>query len=112
MPITETKRVVAVLVCSACGKIFRYELPYIVDRNRKAPDGGSAVFHELCYVTPSHDGESWFEETLIHVAPPALKEKSGVTFAFDSSLDGVKVYKFEGEFSKELRHAKKDEARA
>mgnify|MGYP001578962905 FL=1 len=42
----------AVLVCSACGKGFRYDQGYTGDPNQHAPDRGQAVFHDDCAGEP------------------------------------------------------------
>lgn len=96
------QRVSAVLACSACGMIFRFDLPYIVDPKRKGPDGGPAVFHADCY-----EGD---ETPLVDHYPLATPEKPiGIAYAFVSNYDKVRVYQFTGEFPKELKHPRKQE---
>lgn len=92
-------RTVAVIVCSACGKLFRYDKGYNVDPTRQAPGGGPTVFHTDCY---KGDSTPLFEST------PFLKQPgdmTGLADAFISSIDKVKVYSYTGAFPLLLKHS-------
>jgi hypothetical protein len=93
------RRTVAVLVCSACGRLFRYDKSYNVDPKRQVPGGGPAVFHTDCY---QGDGTPLFQSVPFLKQPGDL---TGLAEGFVSSIDKVKVYTYTGAFPLPLRHS-------
>ena len=92
---TEPKNVIASLLCSACGKYFRYDQCYILDPHRKAIGGGPAVFARRCYKGPETPILSKGELDKIGWKP--------LEPAFESDDDAL-VYHFVKEFPKDLAH--------